>query len=93
MVLQAFITSFESTGQVLSLAFAAMMSRDGGMLAISDAVLVLSTFAVVPLVKVLHHYRVRYGAAFFPVQLAWYLALVVGVTKWTYVRYVDGAYQ
>ncbi|WFD23285.1 hypothetical protein MEQU1_001974 [Malassezia equina] len=72
-VLNAFVCSFESTGQILSMTLAILMSRDLLMLAMSDAVLVGQTFLCVPLVKVLYRYKIPRGYGLFSLQIVCYV--------------------
>lgn len=88
LVLNSFITSFQKTGEVLSMTFASLMSRDAGILALSDAVLVLSTFLCVPLVRAMHRYHWRYGHRVVYVQYVWHVVLLAAVIRWMRVRYV-----
>ena len=68
--------------------FATLMSRDAGILAVSDGVLVLSTFLSVAFIKVLHRFRLPYAGGIYALQLLWYVGLLYGVIEWIQVRYV-----
>lgn len=85
-VLNAFVRSYESTGSILSMTLAMVMSRDLLMLAISDAVLVGHTFFCVALIKFLHRYSIARGFGLLIFQCVWYLTVMVSVIVWIRVR-------
>lgn len=87
-VLSAFARSFERTGEILSMTLATLMSRDLLMLAIGDAVLVGQTFLCVPLVKLLHRYRIPRDKRLLLFLCLWYFLIEVAVIAWIRVRYV-----
>jgi len=58
--LRTYIISLETNGYPLNFAFATMFSRDAVTLAISDAVLVLTTGLCVPFAKAISKGRIRY---------------------------------
>ncbi|KAI6041300.1 MBOAT, membrane-bound O-acyltransferase family-domain-containing protein [Pisolithus marmoratus] len=58
--LQTYVSSVEANGYALSFAFATMFSRDAIVLALSDAVLVLTTGLCVPFAKAVTRGRLRY---------------------------------
>lgn len=58
--LRTYITSLETNGYPLNFAFATMFSRDAVTLAISDAVLVLTTGLCVPFAKAISKGWIRY---------------------------------
>ncbi|KAG6331832.1 hypothetical protein ID866_7254 [Astraeus odoratus] len=83
---QTYISSLEANGYALSFAFATMFSRDAVVLAISDAVLVLSTGLCVPFAKAISQGRLRYywvGAALQHILQTFILAIAI---VWTYHR-------
>lgn len=85
-VLNAFVRSFENTGQILSMTLAILMSRDLLMLAMSDAVLVGQTFLCVPLVKALYRYKIPRGYGLFSLQMVWYCTIMTAVIVWIRIR-------
>lgn len=87
LVLNAFYISFERTGEVLSMTFAALISRDAWMLMLSDAIMVLSLFLCVPFVKLLYTLRLHYWPTFAIFQYVWELGLLGCVIVWA--RYRD----
>ncbi|WFD05575.1 sterol O-acyltransferase [Malassezia vespertilionis] len=86
MVLQGFFTRFESTGEVISMTFAVLMSRDLGMLALSDAVLVGGTFLCVPIVKCMTRSYLRYQNGIYLLQYCLYVVILGAVIRWITVR-------
>ncbi|WFD30496.1 sterol O-acyltransferase [Malassezia sp. CBS 17886] len=86
LVLNAFLISLQSSGQLLSLTFAALMGRDACILALSDAALVSSTFLCVALVKAMHRFGIGYGYPVAILQAVWYLTLLGAVIVWSRVR-------
>lgn len=86
MVLNTFYASFSSTGQILSLTFATLFSRDAFVLALSDGALVLSTFVCVPFALVLKRGWARYWPTLVWLQHAWQAALLGCVIQWTHYR-------
>lgn len=83
-VLNALYASFEKTGEVLSMTFASLFSRDAFMLMLSDAVLVLHLFLCVPIIKLAHRFNAFRTAQ--TIQYAWEAALLYGVIQWTQYR-------
>ncbi|KIS66357.1 uncharacterized protein UMAG_05355 [Mycosarcoma maydis] len=85
-VLNTSYTSFASTGQVLSLTFATLFSKDAWMLALSDGVLIASLFICVPFAKVCRSGWVRYWPTAVVFQHLWQAALLGAVIKWARYR-------
>lgn len=92
-VLNLFLQSWRSTGELLSMTFATLMSRDAMILALSDAVLVGSTFITVPFVKILHKYRCRFQGRLVAFLWLMHCMLIGTVVTWTRVRYVASLTQ
>lgn len=83
---QTFVSSFETNGYALSFAFATMFSRDAIVLALSDAVLVLTTAICVPFAQAISKGWIRYywlGVVF---QHVFQTFVLVAVITWTYHR-------
>ncbi|ETS64350.1 hypothetical protein PaG_01197 [Moesziomyces aphidis] len=85
-VLNTSYTSFASTGQVLSLTFATLFSRDAWILAISDGVLIGSLFICVPFANVCRRGWVRYWPTAVTFQHLWQATLLGLVIKWARYR-------
>lgn len=86
LMLNTFYTSFTSTGQVISLTFATLLSKDAGVLALSDGILVGSLFLCVPFAKALKHGWIRYWPTGSIIQHAWQGAMLGCVIKWARYR-------
>ena len=91
LVLNLFMQSWHSTGELLSMTFASLMSRDAMMLALSDAVLVSGTFVTVPCVKILHKYRFRYQGRQIIFLWLWHCVMIGMVIAWTCLLYTSDA--
>lgn len=91
LMLNTFYTSFEKSGQIVSLTFATLFSKDARVLALSDAVLVGSLFACVPFAKVLKRGWVRYWPTAVVFQHLYQTVLLFAVIRWTRYRYVRRA--
>ncbi|SPO29196.1 related to acyl-CoA sterol acyltransferase [Ustilago trichophora] len=85
-VLNTSYTSFASTGQVLSLTFATLFSKDAWMLALSDGVLIASLFMCVPFANVCRRGWVRYWPTAVVFQHLWQATLLGLVIKWARYR-------
>ncbi|SOV01898.1 related to acyl-CoA sterol acyltransferase [Ustilago sp. UG-2017a] len=85
-VLNTSYTSWNSTGQVLSMTFATLFSEDAWMLALSDGVLIGSLFICVPFAKVCRRGWVRYWPTAVVFQHLWQTALLGLVIKWARYR-------
>ncbi|PWN50101.1 MBOAT-domain-containing protein [Violaceomyces palustris] len=85
-VLNTSYTSFSDTGSLLSLSFATLFSKDAGILALSDAVLIASTFICVPFAKVCQKGWVRYWPTAVAFQHLWQATLLGVVIKWARYR-------
>lgn len=85
-VLNTSYTSWNSTGQVLSMTFATLFSKDAWMLALSDGVLISSLFICVPFAKVCRRGWVRYWPTAVIFQHLWQTALLGLVIKWARYR-------
>jgi sterol O-acyltransferase len=91
LMLNTFYTSFDTTGQIISLTFATLFSKDAIVLAISDGVLVASLFLCLPFVWVLKKGWCRYWPTLIWLQHAWQALLLGCVVKWTHYRCVGNA--
>lgn len=88
LMLSTFYSSFASTGQIISLTFATLFSRDAVVLALSDGALVASLFLCVPFAKILVNGWCRYWPTLIWVQHTWQACLLAAVIKWAHYRYV-----
>lgn len=86
LILNTFYTSFDTTGQIISLTFATLFSKDAIVLAISDGVLVASTFVCVPFAYVLKKGWCRYWPTLIWLQHTWQALLLAAVIRWTHYR-------
>ncbi|GAB1518333.1 Sterol O-acyltransferase 2 (Sterol-ester synthase 2) [Rhizoctonia solani] len=86
LLLRTYVNNFFQNGYPLSMVFATLFTRDAKTLAISDAVLVSSTFICVPFVKALQKGHIRYyytGQTILHVYQVITLALAI---QWTFNR-------
>ncbi|CAE6536531.1 unnamed protein product [Rhizoctonia solani] len=86
LLLRTYVNNFFQSGYPLSMVFATLFTRDAKTLAISDAVLVCSTFVCVPFVKALQKGYIRYyytGQIILHIYQMITLALAI---KWTFNR-------
>lgn len=83
---QTYISSLEANGYALSFAFATMFSRDAIVLAISDAVLVLTTALCVPFAEAVMRGRLRYYWVGVVLQHLLQATVLVVAIVWTYHR-------
>ena len=83
-----YIRSVEQTGSPLNFRFASMMSRDAVTLALSDAVLVLSTGICVPFAKAVSKGWIKYYWAGMVIQHLWQCAVLAIAITWTFNRCV-----
>ncbi|KAG8762041.1 hypothetical protein FRC11_011530 [Ceratobasidium sp. 423] len=86
LLLRTYVNNFFQNGYPLSMVFATLFTRDAKTLAISDAVLVCSTFVCVPFVKALQKGYIRYyytGQVILHIYQMITLALAI---KWTFNR-------
>lgn len=86
LVVQNYIRSFEEHGYPIELAFARMFSRHAKTLALSDAVLVLSTGLCVPFAKALKSGWLRYHGAGIVIQYVFQILVLVIAVNWTFNR-------
>ncbi|KAK0541520.1 Sterol O-acyltransferase 2 (Sterol-ester synthase 2) [Tilletia horrida] len=84
-MLNTFYTSWSHSGQLISLTFAELFSKDAIVLALSDGVMVGSTFICVPFAKALHH-GWRYWPHLIWFQHFWQALMLGAVIKWSRVR-------
>ena len=84
--LRTYIVSFENTGSPLNFVFAMMLSRDAFTLAISDALLVLSTGLCVPFAWAISKGWIKYY--YFGMVLQHLLQTIILFTAvtWTFNR-------
>ena len=87
-VLNAFRETYESTGSLLNLSLALLMSRDLANLALSDLVLVGHTFLAVTVVKASLLLRIRNLVPIYLLQAVWYIGMLISVVVWARFRYV-----
>ncbi|CAE7208710.1 unnamed protein product [Rhizoctonia solani] len=86
LLLRTYVNNFFQNGYPLSMVFATLFTRDAKTLAISDAVLVCSTFVCVPFVKALQKGYIRYyytGQTILHIYQVITLALAI---QWTFNR-------
>ncbi|KAH9935072.1 MBOAT-domain-containing protein [Amylocystis lapponica] len=83
---RTYVRSIETNGYALEFAFATMFSRDAVTLAISDAVLVLSTGLAVPLAKAVSNGYIRYYWTGVVIQHLWQTTMLVTAITWTFNR-------
>ncbi|KAK0548122.1 Sterol O-acyltransferase 2 (Sterol-ester synthase 2) [Tilletia horrida] len=84
-MLNTFYTSWTHSGQLVSLTFAELFSKDAIVLAISDGVMVGSTFICVPFAKALHR-GWKYWPHLIWFQHCWQALMLGAVIKWTHFR-------
>ncbi|CAL1715134.1 unnamed protein product [Somion occarium] len=82
----SYIHGIEETGYPLPFAFAAMFSRDAITLALSDAVLVLSTSICVPFIKAVKNGWIKYYWTGVLLQYIWQLFVLAAAVRWTFNR-------
>lgn len=87
-MVQSYVHSYETTGQPIALAFAAMFSRHAGMLALSDGVLVLSTSFCVLFARLLQKRRINYYGAGLAIQHTFQALVLATAVTWTFHRFV-----
>jgi len=80
---QTFVSSLEANGYALSFAFATMFSRDAVVLALSDAVLVLTTAICVPFAKAISKGWIKYYWMGVVLQHMFQTFVLVAVITWT----------
>ncbi|KAF9240644.1 MBOAT, membrane-bound O-acyltransferase family-domain-containing protein [Melanogaster broomeanus] len=86
---QTYVSSLEANGYALSFAFATLFSRDAITLALSDAVLVLTTALCVPFAKAISKGWIRYcwtGVAIQHIFQTCVLVLVITNRQWPWVQ-------
>ncbi|CAE6499237.1 unnamed protein product [Rhizoctonia solani] len=86
LLVRTYVNNFFQDGYPLSMVFATLFTRDAKTLAISDAVLVCSTFVCVPFVKALQKGYIRYyytGQTILHIYQMITLALAI---QWTFNR-------
>ncbi|CAE6394082.1 unnamed protein product [Rhizoctonia solani] len=86
LLLRTYVNNFFQNGYPLSMVFATLFTRDAKTLAISDAVLVCSTFICVPFVKAMQKGCIRYyytGQTILHIYQVITLALAI---QWTFNR-------
>lgn len=81
-----YIRSIETTGQALNFGFAFQLSRHAVTLAISDAVLVLSTGLCVPFAKAISKGWIRYYWTGVIIQHIFQTAVLFAAVTWTFNR-------
>ena len=84
--LRTYITSMETNGYPLNFAFATMFSRDAVTLAISDAMLVLTTSLCVPFAKAISKGWIRYYWSGVVLQHALQTLVLFTAVTWTFNR-------
>ena len=84
-----YLHGIEETGSPLPFVFATLFSRDAITLALSDAVLVLSTGLCVPFIKAVQKGWIRYYWTGVVLQHIWQATLLAIAVTWTFNRYVS----
>ncbi|EGN96816.1 hypothetical protein SERLA73DRAFT_58578 [Serpula lacrymans var. lacrymans S7.3] len=84
--IQTYISSFEANGYALSFAFATMFSRDAITLALSDALLVLTTAICVPFAILISKGWIRYYSTGLIIQHVFQTCMLVTAVTWTFNR-------
>ena len=87
LVIQNYIVSFEKHGYPIEMAFAAMFSRHALTLALSDAVLVLSTGFCVPFAIALKKGWITYSPVGVVIQHIFQTLVIFVAVTWTFNRY------
>lgn len=82
-----YIRSIEATGSPLPFAFASMFSQDAITLAITDAIMVLSTGLSVPFAKAISKGWIKYYWFGLVLQHLWQTALLAMAVTWTFNRH------
>lgn len=85
-ILRTYIVSFETNGYPLNLVFATMLSRDAITLALSDAVLVLTTGLCVPFAKAISKGWIRYYYTGMVLQHLLQTIVLLTAVTWTFNR-------
>lgn len=86
LLLRTYVNNFLQNGYPLSMVFATLFTRDAATLAISDAVLVCSTFICVPFVQALQKGYIRY---YYTGQTLLHIYQLITLTlaiRWTFNR-------
>jgi len=83
----SYIRSIEATGYPLPFAFASLFSQDAIALAITDAVMVLSTGLCVPFAKAISKGWIKYYSFGLVLQHLWQMALLALAVTWTFNRH------
>lgn len=83
---RTYITSFETTGYPLNFAFATMFSKDAITLAISDAILVLTTALCVPFAKAVSNGWIKYYWTGVALQHLLQTSILFTAIIWTFNR-------
>jgi len=85
-VVQTYVKSIETTGHALNLVFFRLFSQDAVTLALSDAVLVLSTAICVPFARAIAAGRIRYYWTGIILQHALQTIILFSAIYWTFNR-------
>ncbi|KAF8159466.1 MBOAT, membrane-bound O-acyltransferase family-domain-containing protein [Crassisporium funariophilum] len=83
---QSYVRSIEASGMPLNFQFASMFSQDAITLALSDAVLVLSTGICVPFAICIRNGWIRYYWTGVVLQHLLQISILVGAITWTFNR-------
>ena len=83
---RTYIEGIETNGVPLNLQFAALFSKHALPLALSDAILVLSTGVCVPFAKLLAKGYIRYHWVGVIIQHSWQASVLAITVKWTFDR-------
>lgn len=86
LVVQNYVVSMEKNGYPIELAFAAMFSRHALTLALSDAVLVLSTTFCVPFAIALKKGWFNHSPWGVVIQQTFQTLVLAGAVTWTFNR-------
>ena len=83
---RTYVEGIETNGAPLNLQFAAQFFQHALPLALSDAVLVLSTGVCVPFTKLLAKGNIKYHWTGVIIQHAWQTLVLAITVKWTFNR-------
>jgi len=86
--IRTYVRSIETHGAPLNFQFATMFSKDARTLALTDAVLVLSTGLCVPFAKAVSRGWIKYHRTGVVIQHSLQTFILFAAIKWTFNRYV-----
>ncbi|KAI0924908.1 hypothetical protein AcW2_005644 [Taiwanofungus camphoratus] len=85
--IRTYVSSIETNGYPLNLAFFSMFSRDAVTLALSDAALILNTGLCVPFAKAISKGWIRYYWTGLTLQHIWQTIVLMVAVTWTFNRH------